>query len=76
MLNARLFERAQIADTPYLAADAGRSPYVEPLDIITFSAWVNPGGIEAGLAAVLEERQRIRLHGFTESELARERATC
>ena len=74
MLNARLFERAQVADPPYLAADAGRSPYVEPLDIITFSAWVNPGGIEAGLAAVLEERQRIRLHGFTESELAREKS--
>ena len=74
MLNARLFERAQVADPPYLLAEAGRSPYVEPLDIITFSAWVNPGGIEAGLAAVLEERQRTRLYGFTESELAREKS--
>ena len=74
MLNARLNERAQAADPPYLLADAGRSPYVEPLDILTFSAWVNPGGIETGLAAVLEERQRVRLHGFTESELAREKS--
>ena len=74
MLNARLFERGQATDPPYLAADAGRSRYVEPLDILTFSAWVNPGGIEAGLAAVLEERQRVRLHGFTESELAREKS--
>ena len=42
MLNARLFERGQVADPPYLSAEAGRSPYVEPLDIMTFSAWVPP----------------------------------
>ena len=74
MLNARLNERAQAADPPYLLADAYRSPYVVPLDIVVFSAWVNPGGIETGLAAVLEERQRVRLHGFTQSELAREKS--
>ena len=74
MLNARLSERAQVEDPPYLLADAGRSLYVEPLDILTFSAWVETDGIERGLAAVLEELQRIRLHGFTESELAREKS--
>ncbi|MDE2860466.1 MAG: insulinase family protein [Chloroflexota bacterium] len=74
MLNARLFERAQEADAPYLVADGGRSPYAEPLDIVTFSAWVESGGIEVGLQAVLEELQRVRLHGFTESELTREKS--
>ena len=74
MLNARLFERAQVEDPPYLLADAGRSPYVETLDILTFSAWVNPDGVETALQAVLEELQRIKLHGFTESELAREKS--
>ena len=74
MLNARLSERAQAADPPYLLANAGRSPYVEQLDILTFSAWVNPGGVERGLAAVLEELQRIGLHGFTEGELEREKS--
>ena len=74
MLNARLSERAQVEGPPYLLADAGRSLYVEPLDILTFSAWVETDGIERGLAAVLEELQRIRLHGFTESELAREKS--
>ncbi len=73
MLNARLFERGQVADPPYLAAEAGRSPYVEPLDIITFSAWVEPGGVEIGLKAILEEMQRIRQHGFTDTELGREK---
>ena len=74
MLNARLNERAQAVDPPYLLADAGRSSYVEALDILTFSAWVNPGGVETGLAAVLEERQRVKLYGFTESELDREKS--
>ena len=74
MLNARLFERGQIADPPYLSAGAGRSRYVEPLDIVTFSAWVEQDGVEPGLAAVLEEIQRIRQHGFTNSELDREKA--
>ena len=73
MLNARLFERGQAADPPYLGAQAGRSPYVQTLDIATFSGWVEEAGIERGLAAVLEELQRVRRHGFTDSELAREK---
>ena len=74
MLNARLFERSQAADPPYLWAGSGRSAYVESLDILTFQAWVEPDGIETGLGAVLEEMQRVRQHGFTESELAREKS--
>ncbi len=74
MLNARLFERSQSADPPYLWAGSGRSAYVETLDILTFQAWVEPDGIETGLGAVLEEMQRVRQHGFTESELAREKS--
>ena len=75
MLNARLFERAQVEDPPYLWAGAARSPYVESLDILTFSGWVEPGGVERGLGTMLEELQRVNLHGFTETELAREKET-
>ena len=74
MLNARLFERAQEADAPYLVARGGRSSEAEPLDTLTFSAWVESGGIEGGLQAVLEELQRVNLHGFTDSELIREKS--
>ena len=73
MLNARLFERGQVADPPYLQAGGGRSSFVEPLDILTFSAWVEEDGVERGLAALLEEMQRIRQHGFTDTELDREK---
>ena len=74
MMNARLFERGQVEDPPYLAAQALRSPYVESLDILQFAAWVAPGGIERGLEVVLEELQRVRQHGFTEGELEREKS--
>ena len=74
MLNARLFERGQVEDPPYLFAQALRSPYVESLDIMQFAAWVPPDGIERGLAVMLEELQRVRQHGFTDGELAREKS--
>ena len=73
MLNARLFERGQAADPPWLWSGAGRSGLVEPLDIQTFTIVVEQDGVERGFAALLEELQRARQHGFTESELAREK---
>ena len=74
MLNARLFERGQSAEPPYINSSAGRSAYVETLDIATFSAWVETGGVEAGLAAMLEEIQRAHQHSFTAGELEREKS--
>ncbi len=73
MLNARLSERGQSADPPYLSAWAEGYPYVETLDLLEFGAWAEDGGAEKGLAAILEEIQRVSQHGFTESELERER---
>ena len=75
MLNARLFERAQVADPSYLWAGGGRGSFVGPADILSFSAWVEQGGVERGLEALLEEMQRARQHGFTDGELAREKIT-
>ena len=74
MLNARLFERGQVAEPPYITASGTRYNYVYTLDIATFSAWVETDGVEAGLAAVLEEIQRAHQHGFTEGELEREKS--
>ena len=72
MLNARLFERGQAADPPYLLSDTGRGGFVDTLDILTFTVLVEQDGVERGFAAMLEEMQRARQHGFTASELARE----
>ena len=74
MFNARLSERGQSAEPPYIVASATRYNYVYTLDIATFSAWVETDGVEAGLAAMLEEIQRAHQHGFTEGELEREKS--
>ncbi|MYD92834.1 MAG: insulinase family protein [Chloroflexi bacterium] len=73
MLNARLFERGQVEDPPYLGAGGSRGRFVDPIDLVQFGAWVEQDGVQPGFAALLEETQRARQHGFTESELAREK---
>ncbi len=73
MLNSRLFERGQVEDPPYLWAGGSRGRFVDPTDLVQFGAWVEQDGVQPGFAAVLEETQRARQHGFTESELAREK---
>ncbi len=73
MINARLTERAQAADPPYIVAQADRSSWIEPLDVTTFLAWVQQGGVERGFTALLEEMQRAAQHGFTDGELSREK---
>jgi len=73
MLNARLFERGQVEDPPYLGAGGSRGPFVDAIDVVQFGAWVEQDGVQPGFAALLEETQRARQHGFTESELAREK---
>ncbi len=72
MLNARLFERGQEADPPWLNSGAGGGAFVEPLDIQTFTILTEQDGVEDGFAALLEELQRIAQHGFTAAELERE----
>ena len=73
MLNARLFERGQVVGPPYLWSGTGRSGFVEPLDILTFTIVVESDGVERGSEALLEELQRARQHGFTDAELDREK---
>ena len=67
MLNARLFERGQVEDPPYLGASGVRGSFVEAVDLVQFGAWVEQDAVEPGFAALLEETQRARQHGFTQS---------
>ena len=72
MLNARLFERGQEGDPPWLYSGAGGGSFVEPTDIQTFTIVTEQDGVEVGFAALLEEMQRASQHGFTAGELNRE----
>ena len=71
MLNSRLSEIARRRDAPFLNAFAGGFPFGRTLDLYVLSAQVTDGGIEKGLAALLDEVARVRQHGFLDKELDR-----
>ena len=74
MLSARLSEIAQKPGAPFVAAFAGRSPFIaRTKDNTSLEAVVKDGGVEQGLEALVAEAQRVERFGFTETELAREK---
>jgi zinc protease len=66
-----LDEISRQADSPFLAAYYNRSNLVRPIDSIDIGAQVRDEEILEGLDGVVTEVERIRRHGFTESELER-----
>lgn len=73
MLNLRLDEISREADSPFLGASVGSGNLVRTLETLSVSAQVQDEEVLPGLEALLTEVERVRLHGFTESELERAR---
>jgi len=73
MFNQRLDEIAQLPSAPYLNAGAGRGNFVRPLDIYVLSAMPKEGLALQTLQTLLTESERVRQHGFLQSELDRAR---
>ena len=74
MINARLYERGREADPPFLAAGSGRSLLVGDAATLYMAAYLDKDRIPRGLDTLLEEMQRVVQHGFTATELEREKA--
>jgi zinc protease len=75
MLNQRLSEISQEPDAPFLGAGVGRGNYVRPLDIYQLAATAKEGKITEALQTLLTEEERVRQHGFLQSELDRVRTS-
>ncbi len=73
MLNARLRELTKKPDAPFLFAYSSQGRFIRTSEFYLQGAVVREGGIPRGLEAVLTEARRVRLHGFTQSELDREK---
>ncbi|MFV1980089.1 MAG: M16 family metallopeptidase [Rhodothermia bacterium] len=73
MFNNRLSELTQDTDPPFAFAGSGPGSFVREAEFYNLSALVREGGAERALETLLVEAERVRLHGFTESELAREK---
>lgn len=74
MFNARLEEISRQPDAPFLYAYGGSEPLARQAETFAVRGQTQEGAATAGIAAVLAEIERVRRHGFTEQELARERA--
>ncbi len=69
ILNDRLAERQRQADAPYLNAAAFGNIPLGDRELHGFVLDGVEDGVRAGLAAIMEEIQRVRRDGFSESEL-------
>jgi len=75
MLNARFAELAQKPDAPFILGFTARSGFLARTKEIAFlTAVVKEDRIERGLSAILTEAERVARFGFTETELARQKA--
>jgi zinc protease len=73
MLNQRFSELAQKKDPPFLGASSGKGLFVRSKEVYMLNARVKDDGIEQGLKALVVEAERVERHGFTETELERQK---
>ena len=73
MINDRLDEIARSANPPFIGAQVFKGSFVRTAEFYGMYARVNEDSILTGLEAVLTEAARVRQHGFTASELERQK---
>jgi len=73
MLNQRFSELAQKKDPPFLGASSGKMQFVRSKEVYVLNAGVKDEGIMRGLEALIVESERVSRHGFTSSELERQK---
>jgi zinc protease len=76
MLNARFAELAQKSDAPFVFGFSGRSGFlVRSKEVAFLNALVKEGAVENAMRALITEAERVARFGFTETELARQKAS-
>ncbi|WMX14923.1 MULTISPECIES: pitrilysin family protein [unclassified Aureispira] len=73
MMSSRFDEIAQQNDAPFISAGAGYGNFVRSKDAYYASAQPKEDGILGSLNILLRENQRVLQHGFTDSELERQK---
>jgi zinc protease len=73
MINKRFNEIAQEPDAPFMYAGSDYSGFLGPIDVYAAYAVAKENEIEQSLEILLEENERVKRFGFTQSELDREK---
>jgi len=71
MMGDRLRELTQKADPPFLFAQASYGGFIGGLNAFTTIAVAKPGELQKAVTAAVDETERVRKFGFTETELER-----
>ncbi|MCF7948887.1 MAG: insulinase family protein [Spirochaetia bacterium] len=71
MVRARLSEKTEQSDPPYVNGYFGLTNYLRNNDATVWGALAREGQVERALRTLLEEERRISEFGFTEGELQR-----
>jgi zinc protease len=71
MLRARLDELTKSAQPPFMFASTSYGGMVRSKNAYSSFAVVGPDGIEQGLKTLLTENERVKQHGFTQTEFER-----
>lgn len=74
LINSRFSELSQQADKPFVMGMSQYMSLFEPIDMMYMIAVGQPGNLQSTMKGLITESQRIRQKGFTETELAREKA--
>ncbi len=73
MMNGRLAEIARRPDPPFVGASVSKGSLVRASTYHSIGAQVQDEGVLDGLESLLTEAKRVRDHGFTETELDRQK---
>jgi zinc protease len=73
LFNQRLAELAKQEDPPFLGAFSGKGQFIRTSELYILQAAVKDNGIPRGLETLLTEARRVKEHGFTISELERQK---
>jgi zinc protease len=74
MMSARYGELAQTEKAPFLYAGCFKGKNIGPMDAYSSFAFSKDGGAVTALKSIIRENKRVKIHGFTESELTRSKA--
>ena len=73
MLNQRLGELTKKPDPPFLFASSSYGNLVRTKSAYSLEAGVRDGGIPRGMETILKEARKVKLYGFTQAELDRQK---
>ena len=74
MLNERFAVMAQEPGAPFLGAVSSHGRFIGSKEVFVLSALVEEGGVARGLQALYTEGERVARHGFTATELERQKS--